>query len=951
MPLRENRLRGTLMGPATHKSMHVILLSAILVTCVVPASRAQSDQGTLTGRVTDADGQALPGANVSIVALSLGATTTGDGSYTFRVPAGTHEVRASFVGYATQRVTVTVRAGQTVTQNFALGEDYVGSGEVVVLGGRGGDRTVVNSPVPIDVITPLELRSTGFTETQQVLQLVVPSYNAPQASITDGSDHVRPATLRGLGPDQVLVLINGKRRHTSALVHVNGSVGRGSTGADLNTIPAGAIERIEVLRDGAAAQYGSDAIAGVINVILKDEPGLDAAVSYGQYLSSPTRGYGDGLFLPDNSDANAYNWDDPGETGYERIGAPEHVTYADGQTLNAHLGYGLPVGNGSVFVSGQARLRDDVNRAGLDPRDQYYAGFQNDPAFDPQQTEATFDRLNHRYGNGSFQEYSLFLNGDVPLSDDGGLAAYAFGGASTRSGETGCFFRRSLDPRTNRALYPDGFLPKINGVVNDASLSAGLRGPVGQSGWFFDASQTVGTDAFTFNIRDSHNASMSDGQTDFDAGTLGFTQATTNADLRRTVRVGLASPLSIAAGGEFRYENYRIDAGEESSYLNGGRTVADGPNAGASTAPGSQCFPGFQPESTQDQSRTNVGAYVDMEANLVPAWLVSLAGRFESYSDFGTTVTGKVATRVELTPALAVRGAASTGYRAPSLAQAWFTSIATNFINGIPFEVGTFPVESPVATALGATQLDPETSQNLSAGVTFNTSSVALTVDGYFIRINDRITFTENFTGSQVADFLQSRGINATGGRFFTNALDTETLGIDVIGRYGRPIGDATGRATVGFNYNTTDVTNVNADGIVPAPPELQALGQPALIGRQRVGDFEVAQPSSKLLVQVNYERTTWGALVRTNRYGEVTAVGTTELTDQTFAARWLVDAEVSAELPQGVRFALGGNNLFDVYPERQLKATSFNGIFPYSGFSPFGFFGRYLYTRISVRM
>ncbi len=926
------------------------LLAALVLIGAAVGANAQTALGTLTGRVTDTDGQALPGANVAVVSLSLGATTGADGRYSFRAPAGSYEVRASFVGYATERVTVTVRANDTVTQDFSLGDDYVGSGEVVVLGGRGGDRSVVNSPVPIDVITPLELRSSGFTETQQVLQLIVPSYNAPQASITDGSDHVRPATLRGLGPDQVLVLVNGKRRHTSALVHVNGSVGRGSTGADLNAIPAGAIERIEVLRDGAAAQYGSDAIAGVINIILKDDPGLDAAVSYGQYLSAPTRGYAADEGLVPGEGADAYSFDAPGETGFERIGAPESVTYTDGKTLNAHLGYGIPLGQGSVFVSGQARLREEANRAGLDPRTQYYDGFQDDPAFDPEATEATADRLNHRYGNGSFQEYSLFANGDVPLSD-AGLTAYAFGGASTRSGESGCFYRRSLDDRTNRSIYPDGFLPKINGVVNDASVSAGLRGPVGASGWFFDASQTVGTDGFTFNIRDSHNASMSDGQTEFDAGTLGFTQATTNADLRRAFGVGLASPLSVAAGGEFRWENYQIDPGEESSYLNGGQTVADGPGAGGSTAPGSQCFPGFQPESSQDQTRTNVGAYVDMEANVVPQWLVSLAGRFESYSDFGTTATGKLATRVELAPGLALRGAASTGFRAPSLAQAWFTSIATNFINGVPFEVGTFPVESPVAVALGATQLDPEKSQNLSAGVTFNTPSVALTVDGYWIRIDDRITFTENFTGTQVADFLQARGINATGGRFFTNALDTETVGLDVIGRYGRPLGDATGRLTLGFNYNSTEVTNVNADGIVPAPAELQALGQAALIGRQRVGDFEVAQPDSKLLLQFNYDMPTWGALVRTNRYGQVTAIGSTEVTDQTFGARWLLDAEVAATLPRGVRFAIGGNNLLDVYPERQIKATSFNGIFPYSGFSPFGFFGRYLYTRISVQM
>ncbi len=567
-----------------------LLLLGFLLGFALPA--ATQSTGTVTGRVVDESGDPLPGANVVVLGATIGGTTDIDGRYRFAAPTGTHELRASFVGYTTERATVRVASGETTTQDFTLAEDLVGAGEVVVLGGRGGERTVINSPVPVDVISPADLRSSGFTETQQILQLVVPSYNAPQASITDGSDHVRPATLRGLGPDQVLVLINGKRRHTSALVHVNGSIGRGSTGTDLNSIPTGVIQRIEVLRDGASAQYGSDAIAGVINVILKEDAGFDAAASYGQYLSAPTRGYAPGEGLLPTENAGSYSFDDPGESGYDLVGAPEAVTYADGNTFNGHVGYGFPLSKGSLYVSGQTRLRSPTNRAGLDPRSQYYPGFENDPTFDPEFSETTFDRENHRYGNGSFEEFSLFANGSVPVgAEASGATVYAFGGASTRSGESGCFYRRSSDNRTNRALYPDGFLPKINGVVNDASLAGGVKGGLG--GWFYDASQTLGTNTFTFNINDSHNASMNDGQTDFDAGTLGFTQATTNLDLFRSVGIGTASPLRVAVGGEFRFENYQIDQGETNSYLNGGRTVADGPSAGGSTAPGSQCFPGL----------------------------------------------------------------------------------------------------------------------------------------------------------------------------------------------------------------------------------------------------------------------------------------------------------------------------------------------------------------------
>ena len=941
---------------------HVLYAFAfsVLLFSLIYANPAHAQQtGVVQGVVTDVDGEPLPGANVIVVGLQIGATANADGRYRIEVPAGTQELSASYVGFRTQQVTVQVNAGRVATRDFELPEDFVGAGEVVVIGTRRAGRTVVDSPVPVDVISPVELQSAGFAETQQILQLLVPSYNAPQASITDGSDHIRPATLRGLGPDQVLVLVNGRRRHTSALVHVNGSVGRGSTGTDLNAIPAGAIERVEVLRDGAAAQYGSDAIAGVINVVLKEREGFDAQVSYGQYFSTEEIGYAPGEGLLPGEAAADYPWALADQSDFDALpddqtsglvypGAPESRTFTDGNTLNAHAGYGFGLAGGTTYLSAQLRLSDYVNRAGLDPRSQYYDGYLASDAFDPAFDETSFDRLNHRYGNGSFEEYSLFFNSSIPVSESG-AQVYLFGGASQRDGLSGCFFRRSLDNRTNRALYPDGFLPKISSVVSDLSLAGGVKGNVG--GWALDLSETVGSNRFNFNLDDSHNASISNGQTEFDAGTLGFAQATTNLDVFRAVEIGTAAPLSIALGAEFRWENYIIDAGEETSYERGDRTVEDGPNAGSSTAPGSQCFPGFQPASERDETRTNVGVYLDLENNLTSRWLLSAAGRFENYSDFGSTVTGKLATRFELAGGFAVRGAVSTGFRAPSLAQAWFTSIATNFIEGVPFEVGTFPVESDVARALGATDLDPERSQNLSAGLTFNQDNLSVTVDGYYIAIGDRITFTENFTSDAVAAFLQERGIGATGGRYFTNALDTETLGLDVIARFAQPLGRGTARFTAAFNINETEVTNTNADGVIAAPQELQALDEPELVDRVRVGDYEVAQPASKLNLQVNYDLSNWAFLVRANRYGEVTALDSDPVEDFTLSPKWLADVEVAYTLRDGIRVAAGANNVFDVYPDKALKINSFNGIFPYDGFSPFGFFGRYVYTRLSVQL
>ena len=335
-----------------YRVLYAFAFSVFLFSLIYASPARAQQTGVVQGVVTDDDGEPLPGANVIVVGLQIGATANADGRYRIDLPAGTQELSASYVGFRTQQVTVQVNAGRVATRNFELPEDFVGAGEVVVIGTRRAGRTVVDSPVPVDVISPVELQSAGFAETQQILQLLVPSYNAPQASITDGSDHIRPATLRGLGPDQVLVLVNGRRRHTSALVHVNGSVGRGSTGTDLNAIPAGAIERVEVLRDGAAAQYGSDAIAGVINVVLKEREGFDAQVSYGQYLSTEEVGYAPSEGLLSGETAADYPWALADQSDFDALpgdqtsglvypGAPEDQTFTDGNTLNAHAGYGF----------------------------------------------------------------------------------------------------------------------------------------------------------------------------------------------------------------------------------------------------------------------------------------------------------------------------------------------------------------------------------------------------------------------------------------------------------------------------------------------------------------------------------------------------------------------------------------------------------------------------------
>ncbi len=870
----------------------VFAFALVLTFCCQVFAQAT---GTITGTIVDAKTKsALPSVNIVVLGTQTGTTTRPDGTYRLRLAPGTYELQVSFIGYDRQREKVTVTASGEVRKDFALQENLIGLGEVVVTGTRRADRTVVESPVPIDVLAAAEIRQTGLTETSQLIQMAVPSLNFPRPSIADGTDHLRPATLRGLGPDQVLVLINGKRRHNTALVHVNGTIGRGATSVDLNAIPASAIERIEVLRDGAAAQYGSDAIAGVINIILKSDVQANVASTVGQ------------------------------------------TKEGDGEVLQGEGNYGVRLGdNGFLHFSGEWRDRGPTNRSRPDPRQQYFTTAQGTP--DPR--EATINRINHRQGDAETRDLLLFMNGSKPLSEK--VTFYTFGGFSRRVGEATGFFRRPNDDRTVRALHPDGFLPEIHSKVYDGSFSAGLRGSLG--GWVWDLGSVYGGNSFRFDVKNSNNVSLGTASpTEFYAGTLKFNQITTGLDLSKAVNLGLNAPLNVALGVEFRVDNYQIEAGEEASYIDGKVPILDGPNAGRLAAVGAQVFPGFRPTDATDESRNNFAVYLDLENNLSEALLVSVAGRYEDYSDFGSTTDGKLALRLEPVKRFALRGAASTGFRAPSLAQSFFSSTATNFINGVPFEVKTFPVSSPQALALGAEPLKAEKSVNFSAGITTDPfNNFSLTADYYRIKIDDRIVFSENFTGGRIADLLRPFG--ASGGRFFTNAIDTRTEGVDVIARYAFRLGaNNTVRLTAAYNNTDTKVIRVKN-----TPPQLAGFEE-TLFGRVERGRISEGQPNSNVNFTANYNWREFGLMARTIRFGRVVNRATNAANDQIFDAKWVTDIDVSYRLFGQLGLAVGANNVFDVYPEEQIAANNFNGILVYSGLSPFGFNGRYVYGRMS---
>ncbi|HWN18118.1 MAG TPA: TonB-dependent receptor [Gemmatimonadales bacterium] len=883
----------------------VAALSVAWAITAGPASLSgQSQDATLTGRVSDAtSNEAISGARVFVPGTVMSTSTRLDGTYRLRLVPGTHEVRVTYIGYGIGRDTVQVEAGSTLTHDFALAREPLALEELAVVGTRAAQRTSTEAPVPVDVLTAAEIKQTGRTETSQIIQALAPSFNFPRATISDGTDHTRPATLRGLAPDQVLVLVNGKRRHGSALINVNSSIGRGSGMVDLNAIPASSIERIEILRDGAAAQYGSDAIAGVINIILKQGAPNEVGTTFGQTVES------------------------------------------DGSVIQAGGNYALALGGDGVLqIAGEYRNRGFTNRSAPDERTQYLAG-------DPRNSDPALNGLiNHRQGDADTQDGGLFLNLAKPVSN--AVEVYAFGGGTLRSGESAGFFRRALDDRTVRAIYPNGFLPIIGTKISDFSGVVGLRGE--QAAWRWDLSADYGRNLFHFDVRNSANVTLGNGSPqEFYAGTLKSDQFTANLDLAKSFMVGLASPLNVALGGEFRRDGYGINPGEPDSYRDGGVPILDGPNVGTQGAPGAQVFPGFRPGDSTAVSRQNVAGYVDLEAQLVRNLLLGVAGRVENYNDFGSTTDGKVTARFEPIPGFAVRGAISTGFKAPSLGQSFFSATSTNFINGIPFDNRTFPVTDPIAQALGASELTPEQSRNYSFGVALNpVKNLTVTADYYQILIDDRIVFSGNFTGAAVRTFLEGQGFpGVAGGRYFTNAIDTRTLGLDIVANYGFPVGaTSTLRLTGGFNYNVNRVLRVS-----PTPPELSAF-QEVLFDRVERARIEVGQPRDNLYLSGVFNYQDFGFTLRTQRFGEVTSFGTPTdgSLDQTFGAKWVTD--VNASYTFGGRFTLaaGVDNIFDVYPDVNNQgdaATAGNnnfGIFPYNQISPFGFNGAFYYGRIT---
>lgn len=828
------------------------------------------------------------------------------------------------------------------------GEDARTLDAVIVTGTRVAGRSVADTPAPVDVITAEQLDRAGIPEINQALSVALPSFNFPRPGLTDGTDTVRPATLRGLAPDQTLVLVNSKRRHSAALVNVNGTVGRGSSAVDLNTIPTAAVGSIEVLRDGASAQYGSDAIAGVINVRLREaREGGGITLSHGRRESSYT--------VPVTPFDIIRAPTTVGGVGGTTAGAPATPTWAqpseitrdvsDGETTTVSGWKGLSLaGHGFLTLSFEHRDQARTERDGYDNRQQFPLLPGN--VYDPR--EATFDRFNAWYGEPEVSQTTLFANAGIDVSEN--VQLYGWASWQDREARSAGFYRIARDARNVIEIYPNGFLPIIAPQVTDQSVAGGITWRWGE--WDMDSSIVWGKNTMDFTIENTLNRSIGpSSQTRFQAGGFDYAQTVFNfGGTRAFASEAFASDLFVAAGIEARQETYRIFAGEPNSWRNGGVLLG-----GQATASGSQVFPGFRPANATDQSRHAIGLYLDAEAEVTGNWLVSAALRAEDYSDFGNNLTGKLASRYDFSEAFALRGSLQNGFRAPSPQQQFFTATSTNFIAGVPFDITTFPVADPVARALGAQPLEAEESMNLSLGAVFNFGEATLTIDAYAIDVDNRIVLSENLTQTSVRNFLAAQGfIGIGGGRFFTNGVDTETRGIDVV--FTLPFETAhAGRfdLTLTGNHNETSVTRIPTTApIASIDPTIR------LFDRVNVLTFEEGTPKNKFGANLDWSLDRFGATLRATRYGEVLTPGTVPALDFVLSPAVLIDLEGRVKLFERTELAIGAENLTDEYPDpfpvalpvsgSTVRTLNGTGNTPFSNFSPFGRSGRFVYARIS---
>lgn len=844
---------------------------------------------TVKGTVTDKNtGEEIPGVTIVRKGTAVGTSTGLDGKYLISVPANSILVFSS-VGYTAQEVAVS--EAMTVI-DVVLDEETRSLSDIVVVGSRFRPRSEMASPVPIDNVSAQDLESTGQLSLDQMINYKVQSYNAATQTISDATAHFNPADLRGLGPGRTLVLINGKRKNASALVYINDTPGKGEVGVDMQSIPTGAVERIEVLRDGASAQYGSDAIAGVINIVLKENTEKTSV----DLLSGVTT-KGDG-----------FNYG-----------------------FSANTGFNLP-NDGYVNVTAAFKHQEKTNRPGEPGDDKIFGQDSSNPWIQKNKD------LKMTVGSPEMTAFEVFYNAGVPFKNGQGKI-YSFGGTTYRRGKSFAIYRTPYFVKDPHNIFHkpgtayNGFQPTFETDIYDHTLGFGVQGNL--AGWDVDLSSTRGSNSVDYTIGNTLNPSLKKlSPTRFSAGGYKFSNIVNNLDVFRSF-----GKFSLGFGSEMRTERFVAKEGEPASY------------AGS----GAQSFPGLRPSNKIDKTRFNIGFYTDLEFETGP-FLLGGAMRFEKYADFGNTFNWKLNSRLRLLQdKLSLRGSLSTGFRAPSLHQIYLSNIQTLVTGGTLSEQGTFNNQSPVIRGLAVPALTQEKSLNLSAGFTLNpVGKLEITADYYNIAVNDRIVFTSSIgfdkddsQDNAVEKILKEYNVMSI--KFFTNAVDTRTQGVDVVVGYsGIPLGAGTVNLNLAANFNQTKI-----EGAIATPEPIKASGN-EIFDRKEQSRIVSARPKDKILFGVSYNIKDFSMTLNNTRFGEVTwRHAQKPQNDQTFSAKIVTDLNLSYKFSAVLRASLLVNNLLNVYPDpidtKGDFVTDLGGRFKYPWeVNQFGFMGTVLSGRLS---
>ncbi len=862
-------------------------IKCVFITAFYSLSCIVVHAQTVNGLVKDASsGEVIPFANIIEVGTANGVSSDQDGKFSLELTELPASLRISFIGYQIIVIDIEdeMKAAEFLTIN--LKTEATGLDEVILVGSRIKPRTAIESAVPIDNISVKELTQTGQTSVDQMLNYKVPSYNASSQTVSDATAHFDPADLRGMGPSRTLVLINGKRKNYSSLLYINDTPGKGEVGVDMKSIPASAIERIEVLRDGASAQYGSDAIAGVINIVLKK----------------------DVEFTTINTSAGV-------------------TTEGDGFNIKTDVNTAVKIfGDGYLNVTAAYLSQEHTDRSGKPGKDDLFEKDSTDPWI------IDHPNLGVTVGMPDMVQNDIFFNAGIPLK--GGAEVYSFGGITYRQGKSFGLYRPPYWVSDPHNIFQegddyDGFQPTFETSIFDNTLAVGLKGK--SRDWNYDISTMNGSNTVDYTIGSTINVLMgAESPTRFKAGGYEFNQMVNNFDMSRQF-----GKLSIAVGSEFRVENYVTLAGEEASYF----------------GEGSVSFPGLRPRDEADEDRHNIGIYTELEYDVDENLLIGGALRFENYSDFGENISSKINARYQLMDdKLTIRGSASTGFRAPSLHQIYFSNIQTLISGGTVSNQATLNNNDPAIQKLGVPKLDAETSENFTIGLAMKPiPEVFVTIDYYNISIDDRILFTneigkdtDTLTINPVEEILLANSVTSI--KFFINAVNTTTQGVDIVVSTTKiEVGNGKGSASVAFNWNETEI-----DGEIDIPKIIEDAGY-EIFDRKEQARILTARPNVKFVLGLNYEQDKFNISLSNTYFGEVTWQHAGDPTkDQTFDGKVITDLALGYKCNDWIRANIIVKNLFNVYPDeidtKGDVVTDLGGRFKYPWeVNQFGFTGTIL--------